>query len=231
MTIVSQLSNVFFCYSKNLILFLYTTIMLSLIPLILIHALAVISPGPDLVMIIQQSLIHGRKSALRSSLWLGTGIAIHSSYCIVGIAALLQLYPQVIIIIQLLGAGYLIYLGYSWICTSNSKFQTITWDKSDSLHIQSSRSAYRQWLMTNLLNPKVTLFLLILYSTVQLVLSQQVILWVAMSLNTAIWFMIVGSVLTIPRIQQQFVKIIPYVTIVLSCLMMWLWIWIIIQQI
>jgi len=204
--------------------------MLSLIPIILIHALAVISPGPDLVMIIQQSLTRSRHHAIFSSLWLGTGIAIHSSYCIIGIASLLQLYPHISIIIQLLGAWYLVYLGYTWIIQSNSKFTIVTSHKSDVTHVQSSRWAYRQWLMTNLLNPKVTLFLLTLYSSIQLSLSLQISLWVIMSINTALWFMIVWSILTIPKIQQQFISIIPIISIILSSIMIWLGGWIMIQQ-
>lgn len=212
--------------------------MLSLIPLIIIHALAVISPGPDLVMIIQQALSHGRKSAILSSLGLGSWILIHSTYCIIGIAGLLQLYPQISTIIQILGAGYLIYLWYSWISQTNTKFQINISDQSEqqwipvkgvSLHTQSSWSAYRQWLITNLLNPKVTLFILTLYSSTHLSASLQIIMWLIMAINTAAWFMIVGSILTIPKIQQQFIKVIPYITVVLSCIMVWLGWWIIVN--
>lgn len=204
--------------------------MLSLIPLIIIHALAVISPGPDLVMIIQQALTHGRKSAIWSSLGLGSGILIHSTYCIIGIAWLLQLYPQISTIIQILGAGYLIYLWYSWIRQTNTTFQIKTSHQSDVSHTQSLWSAYRQWLMTNLLNPKVTLFILTLYSTTQLSTSLQIIMWLIMAVNTAAWFIIVGSILTIPRVQQHFIKAIPYITVILSCIMIWLGWWIIVQQ-
>lgn len=204
--------------------------MSALIPLIIIHALAVISPGPDLVMIIQQALSHSRKSAILSSLGLGSWIIIHSIYCIIGIAGLLQLYPQVSILIQILGAGYLIYLGYSWIKQTNTKFQINTSNQSNLSHKQSWWSAYRQWLITNLLNPKVTLFILTLYSSTNLSTSLQITMWLIMAINTAAWFMIVGSILTVPKIQQQFIKAIPYITIILSCIMIWLGTWIIIKQ-
>lgn len=203
--------------------------MFIILPLLLIQILAVISPGPDLAMIIQQSLLHGRKSSWYSAIWLWSGILIHSSYCIIGIVGLLHLYPSLISIIQIAGACYLLYLWYS------GRTSTVPSVINDSISlwtdIFSNRQSYKVGLLTNILNPKVTLFILTLYSSAELSLQQQIILAIAMATSTTIWFIIVGTILTIPRIQALFIRIIPVLTNILSVLLLWLWIWILIQQI
>ncbi|HKB58328.1 MAG TPA: LysE family transporter, partial [Lacunisphaera sp.] len=49
------------------------------------HALAVASPGPDFALVLRQSLTHGRRTAIWSSIGVGCGISIHIVYCLLGL--------------------------------------------------------------------------------------------------------------------------------------------------
>ena len=51
----------------------------------IIHLFAVISPGPDFIVIAKQSLHSGRKSSIFTALGIGVGILIHVSYCLMGV--------------------------------------------------------------------------------------------------------------------------------------------------
>lgn len=55
----------------------------------LVHLLAVISPGPDFIMITRNSIIYSRRSGVYSALGLGLGILVHVTYSLVGIGLLI----------------------------------------------------------------------------------------------------------------------------------------------
>ena len=56
--------------------------------IVLIHFLAVISPGPDFAVAIRQSVRHGRRVGIWTALGIGAGISVHVLYTLVGISAL-----------------------------------------------------------------------------------------------------------------------------------------------
>ena len=54
------------------------------------HALAVISPGPDFAMVLRQSLRHGRATAIWTSVGIGCGLLIHITYNLLGLGLFLK---------------------------------------------------------------------------------------------------------------------------------------------
>lgn len=55
----------------------------------LVHLLAVASPGPDFAIVLRQSLAHGRRTALWTSVGVGTAILLHVTYSLFGIGLLI----------------------------------------------------------------------------------------------------------------------------------------------
>jgi len=202
-----------------------------MITLILIQLLAVISPWPDMAMIIQQSLLHGRISSYYSALGLGIWIIVHCMYSIIGISSILNLYPQIIPLIQICGAWYLLYLWYSGLITIHTSPAVRHHDVWLPVLPQTAWQWFRKWLYTNLLNPKVTLFIVTLYGSISLSVHMQILLAVIMAINTSVRFVIVWSILTVPRVQNRFVAVLPLITYWLSMGMIGLSWWIISQQI
>src|SRR3990167_6853963 len=86
----------------------------------LIHFLAVISPGPDFIMILRNSLIYSRKKGMFSAVGLGLGIMVHIIYSLVGIGLLISQSIVLFNIIKFLGAGYLIYIGVKSLLSKSS---------------------------------------------------------------------------------------------------------------
>ncbi len=70
-------------------------------------------PGPTIIYVITQSLIHGKKATLP----LATGVSLGDATCILlsllGLSTLLAVSSVAFTVVKLLGAGYLIYLGVS----------------------------------------------------------------------------------------------------------------------
>lgn len=77
-----------------------------------VHLLAAASPGPDFAFVTRQSLVHGRRAGLLASLGIALGLAIHIAYSAAGLAAVIAHSARWMTAIKLLGAAYLLYLGF-----------------------------------------------------------------------------------------------------------------------
>ena len=77
-----------------------------------INILAVMSPGPAFAMIVRNSLIYSRKTAIISAIGLGFGVGLHIVYCLFGIGLIISKSTVLFTILKYIGAGYLFYIGY-----------------------------------------------------------------------------------------------------------------------
>ena len=78
-----------------------------------VHLLAAASPGPDLVLVSQQTLSNGRRAGLLCSLGIALGLSVHILYSAFGLAALIASSTSALWTVKVLGGSYLIYLGVS----------------------------------------------------------------------------------------------------------------------
>ncbi|MGB2129963.1 MAG: LysE family transporter, partial [Marinobacterium sp.] len=84
----------------------------ALLTVTLVHLLAAASPGPDFVMVSQQSLLKGRRAGLLCSLGIALGLSVHILYSSLGMAALVSQSTLALSLLKYLAAGYLIWLGF-----------------------------------------------------------------------------------------------------------------------
>ena len=76
-----------------------------------VHLLAAASPGPDFVLVSQQTLSNGKKAGLLCSIGIALGLSIHILYSTFGLAAVIANSTTALWAIKLLGGSYLIFLG------------------------------------------------------------------------------------------------------------------------
>ena len=74
------------------------------------HLLAVLSPGPDFAMVVRQSLAHGRRAAVWTSIGIGSAILLHVTYSLLGIGLLLRSSHAAFTAVKFAGAGYLAWI-------------------------------------------------------------------------------------------------------------------------
>jgi len=154
------------------------------------HLLAVMSPGPDTAIIFQQSFAKGRKSGILTALGIGTGIFLHCLLAISGISILLYSTEEARFIIKILGASYLVYVGF------RSLFP-----KKDSKPKATSTVLTHPFLIgliTNILNIKAFLFTVSLFSFINLQ-PNSLMSWIYLfyfPVITAAWFSFVSYALT-----------------------------------
>ena len=100
----------------------------------LLNLLAAISPGPDFVMVVRNSLTYSRRSGIFTSLGISLALGIHLFYCAAGIGYLISTSVVLFTMIKLLGAGYLIYMGVGSMMAKRSKLDlTATHSEFESI--------------------------------------------------------------------------------------------------
>ncbi|MEE3034297.1 MAG: LysE family translocator [Bacteroidota bacterium] len=128
-----------------------------LIAFILSSTALTLMPGPDIIYVISQSVIFGKRNGVLISLGLVTGLLFHTLMVVFGLAAIINIYPNLIFTIKLLGSIYIVYLGFISIRKSYQMDVNIK-----SFHQEENGGFYRGLVM-NLLNPKVSLFFLAIF--------------------------------------------------------------------
>ncbi|MDA9307288.1 LysE family translocator [Gammaproteobacteria bacterium] len=154
------------------------------------HLLAVMSPGPDTAIIFQQSFAKGRNSGILTALGIGFGIFLHCLLAISGISILLYSNEEARFIIKILGASYLIYVG----------FQSLLLQDASEPKIRTTifTHPFLIGLITNILNIKAFLFTVSLFSFINLQ-PDSLMSWIYLfyfPVITAAWFSFVSYALT-----------------------------------
>ncbi|MDB5259544.1 MAG: lysine exporter protein LysE/YggA [Candidatus Taylorbacteria bacterium] len=136
----------------------------QLVTIAVVHLLAVMTPGPDFAMVTRNSLIYSRRIGVCTSFGIALGILVHTAYSLLGIGLLISKSIVLFNVIKFVGAGYLIYIGWK---SLRAKPQSA--DSSAELQKEkqiSVAAAIKTGFLTNVLNPKATLFFLALFTQV-----------------------------------------------------------------
>lgn len=166
------------------------------------HLFAVASPGPDFAVVMRQSVRGGTPVGIWTSLGVGSGILLHVTYCLLGVALLLSQSPSLFNIMKLIAAAYLFFLGVQSLRLSMRSADADRATQQDV--VASAGRAFALGFLTNGLNPKATLFFLALFTVVidpATPLAVQVLYGIYLSLATFLWFSMLSLVLGIPRVR------------------------------
>ncbi len=118
-------------------------------------AILACSPGPDNIYVLMQSITHGKKHGLATVAGLISGCLVHTALVAFGVSAILKANETVYFIIKLLGAAYLLYLAYN-VFKSDAKINL----SHASLPKKGIGQLFKQGIIMNVLNPKVSIFFL-----------------------------------------------------------------------
>lgn len=183
----------------------------QLLTIAAIQLLGIMSPGPDFAMICRNSLVYSRRTGVYCAFGIALGVLVHVAYSLVGIGLLISRSIILFSIIKLLGAAYLIYIGYkSWQAKpvkNNTDTQRVRQDISRF-------NAIKIGFITNILNPKATLFFFSLFTQVissSTPVSIRIIYGVQMFVLTLSWFTLVAIAISHPIIKNCFLSASHYI--------------------
>mgnify|MGYP000164773443 CR=1 FL=1 len=173
--------------------------------LALLGVLIVISPGADFVLVLKNSINHGRSAGIWTAIGVSCAICIHIAYSTLGISYLISQNEALFSTIRYAGAAYLIYLGVKGLFSSQTSQELVGGESTR----QGNRQSFFQGLFCNALNPKTMLFFLSIFS--QLIspeasgVSQQhaLIYGVYMIGLHGVWFSLVALLFTSNALQAR----------------------------
>lgn len=122
---------------------------------ILATAALAISPGPDNIYVLAQSLANGKKYGLATTAGLISGCLVHTTLLAFGVSVIIRESEILFMGIKIFGATYLLYLAFK------------VYRSDAALPISGKNVAkkglwplFKQGFLMNVLNPKVTIFFL-----------------------------------------------------------------------
>ena len=141
-----------------------------------------ISPGPDNIFVLTQSIVNGRKFGLATVFGLLFGCLIHTSIVAFGVSLFIKENESIFLMIKIFGASYLLYLAAK-VYQTNANIVL----SNNTIRSQSVFQLFKKGFIMNVLNPKVTIFFLAFFP--QFLFSDMI--------STVLQFYILGGIFII----------------------------------
>ena len=135
---------------------------IALLSVVSIWSIAVITPGPNLLITVQTTVNHSRLSGMFTVLGTCTGTIIWAVVGYFGIAYLFTVSPWFYITLKVAGGSYLIYLGVKSVI---SFYRSTTKVHEPQSRQQKLFNSWQTGLTTNLLNPKTAIFITSIFAS------------------------------------------------------------------
>ena len=174
----------------------------EIIAIAVITLLAVISPGADFALVSRNSYLYGRKQGIYTAYGIACAVWIHISYSVLGLSFLKHYIPNLLHIIQYIGALYLMYIGYKTFTQQQiSDHATHT--------LLRPRQAFIQGFLGNSLNPKTTLFVMSIFA--QLLRGNHGLTHLNgygmfISVSHLLWFLLISLFCSTPVIRNKILR-------------------------
>ncbi|MGF1686924.1 LysE family translocator [Photobacterium japonica] len=184
----------------------------TLATLVTVHIVALMSPGPDFALVVQNAGRYGRQTGVMIALGLSLGILLHSLLSLTGASLLIHQHPMLFNALQGAGGGYLLWLGYGALKATWQHWQhrhehsVTTASTAPTRVITNRRQALAKGFTTSILNPKALVFFLSLLSTLVPADMSWIGKTTALGLlwfTSFLWFGVLAWLLTGARLQQK----------------------------
>jgi RhtB (resistance to homoserine/threonine) family protein len=122
-----------------------------------VSALVIITPGPDTAVVTKNALLYGRSAALATAIGVNVGLLVWTLASALGVAAVVHESEAVFTVLKLVGAAYLIWLGFQALRAAGHRVAPSDADEHGVRRL-GARRAFRHGLFSNLGNPKIAAF-------------------------------------------------------------------------
>ena len=192
----------------------------TLATLVTVHIVALMSPGPDFALVVQNAGRYGRQTGIMIALGLSLGILLHSILSLTGASLLIHQHPMLFALMQAAGGSYLLWLGIGalkgtwqhWLQRHQAEQEKAA--KPAQRVLANRKQALAKGFTTNILNPKALVFFISLLSTLvpaSMSLGGKAtaigLLWI----TSFLWFALLAWLLTGARLQQKLQRWTPWI--------------------
>src|SRR3954467_1623755 len=126
----------------------------SVLVTISLFALTFLSPGPNLLIVLQSSLSHGKGAGIAAGLGVALGDGIYAALGLLGMAALISQSSQMFAIVKIVGGIYLLWTAWKLL----RRHVSANLNAIAAHRVRSNFESFLQGLMTGLTNPQTILF-------------------------------------------------------------------------
>tara|TARA_B100000989_G_scaffold132296_1_gene98205 strand:+ start:2184 stop:2798 length:615 start_codon:yes stop_codon:yes gene_type:complete len=160
--------------------------------IIFICLLGAMSPGPSMIVVINNAIFKGRSNGILTAIGHGVGIGIYALFAVIGIGLLIQTNIVLFKSIKILSIIFLFYLGVQAIIKKkNIDFQ--------SNNLQNGTKSFLQGLAISILNPKILIWFIAIYSQFMSVNNDyflNISLIIIASIVDVLWYLFLVCIVT-----------------------------------
>jgi RhtB (resistance to homoserine/threonine) family protein len=168
---------------------------------------ALMSPGPDFLIVLRNSLGQSARAGVFTALGIAAANIVHMGYCLAGIGLLIAHSIILFNIIKWIGAAYLVYVG--WLSLRSQGMTLDRMGAASGLPQKTDGQAFFSGLMTCLFNPKATLFFLALFTQMvdpSMPLAVRLTFCAVCLVTVFSWFSLVAIVMGVPRVRAAYAR-------------------------
>jgi len=189
------------------------------------HFLALLSPGPDFVLVVKSAIKNEGKNAIGVALGIACANAVYIGLCLIGVGSILAASVPVMIALKIIGGLFLIYLAVQAICARKSSYNNLdmTAESTNYSAVQSTfLKEFITGFMSGILNPKNLLFYLSLFTVVltpEVGFAFKLGLGIWMTVIVFLWDLSIIFLLSTRSIRSKFTKAAYYIDKVTGALL------------
>jgi len=180
------------------------------------HFLALLSPGPDFVLVVKSAIKNQGNNAIGVALGIASANAVYIGLCLIGVGSILAASVPVMITLKIIGGLFLIYLAVQALRARKSAYSNV--ELADSASTTASQSSFLQefitGFMSGVLNPKNLLFYLSLFTVVltpEIGFSFKLALGIWMTAVVFLWDLAIIFLLSTSTVRTKFTKAAYYI--------------------
>jgi threonine/homoserine/homoserine lactone efflux protein len=217
-----------------------------LLTLAVIHAVALISPGPDFAIMVKIATQQSRSTAVAAAVGISIAILVHTILSLTGVSLLIKSSHTLYLLVQIVGASYLAWMGFGAlraglaILAKRKMSARVHAGTNDAVisagdvegvasvagglgGAMSRRQGFLTGLYTNLLNPKALVFFLTLFSaliTPSVTTSTKIASAILLLSLSLAWFGFLAVMLSKAQVQLKLQRLTPVIDAVIGVIFM-----------
>lgn len=217
-----------------------------LLTLAVIHAVALISPGPDFAIMVKIATQQSRSTAVAAAVGISIAILAHTILSLTGVSLLIKSSHTLYLLVQIVGASYLAWMGFGALRVGlailakrkmSARVHVGTNDAVISASdaegvasvagglggVMSRRQGFLTGFYTNLLNPKALVFFLTLFSaliTPSVTTSTKIASAILLLSLSLAWFGFLAVMLSKAQVQLKLQRLTPVIDAVIGVIFM-----------
>ncbi|WP_201508954.1 LysE family translocator [Psychrobacter alimentarius] len=190
----------------------------------LAHFLALLSPGPDFVLIVKSAIKNDSKDAIGVALGITSANAVYIGLCLIGVGSILAASAPIMIILKIIGGLFLMYLGLQALRARKDVYDQF--QVAQSAHSNIAKTTFLKeftaGFLSGIFNPKNLLFYLSLFTVVltpEISFMFKLGLGIWMTVVVFAWDTAVIFLLSTRKVRAKFTQVAYYIDKVTGALL------------